>query len=106
MSRTGNQPPGESPPTVREPARNFWPWVGLALLVLAGIPWYLPAGTIGPIVFGLPLWTVVAMASSVAVAAYLSWMIARHWNVVEDLEESTGEPVGPDTPLDGLGEKG
>lgn len=104
MSRTTREQP-QNPPT-REPVRTPWPWVGLAVIILVGIPWYLPAGTIGPIVLGLPLWTLVAVASSVGVAAYLSWMVGRFWNLVEDQEEAVGRAIGPDAPsgeLDGRG---
>ncbi|GAA1782763.1 MULTISPECIES: hypothetical protein [Streptomonospora] len=107
MSATsGGRPPEEAGPGRREPIRRPWPWVGLGVIVLAGVPWYLPPGTVGPVVLGLPLWALVAVASSVAVAAYLSWMLSHLWNVVEDVEESAGEPVGPDTPLDDVEGKG
>lgn len=72
----------------REPIRMPWVWVGLFLLTVAGVPWYLPEGTIGPTVLGFPVWTLVTIASSLAVCGYLSWMLLRRWNLVEDEEES------------------
>ncbi|SFQ59628.1 hypothetical protein SAMN05421810_110115 [Amycolatopsis arida] len=86
----------------REPIRNPWIWLGLAVIVLVGVPWYLPAGTIGPIVLGLPLWTLVAMGSSVVLCGYLTWVLSRRWNLAEDTEEAgqAGEagdrPAGTD----------
>lgn len=73
-----------------EPIRRPWLWVGMVVLILLGIPWYLPEGTLEPIVFGLPLWTIVAILSSVLFCAYLSWILVRHWNLVEDEEEAPG----------------
>lgn len=72
----------------REPIRIPWIWIGLAVPLLAGIPWYLPEGTIGPTVLGMPLWTWVAIGSSLALCTYLSWVLTRHWNLVEDLEKA------------------
>lgn len=70
-----------------------WVWVGLLALVLAGVPWYLPEGTVGPVVLGFPVWTLVSVLSTLGVCLYLSWMLLRRWNVVEDVEENTaGRP--------------
>lgn len=79
------------PVPVKEPIRMPWVWVGLVLLTVAGVPWYLPEGTIGPTVLGFPVWTLVAIASTLAVCGYLSWMLLRRWNLVED-EEEAGQP--------------
>lgn len=72
----------------REPIRKPWIWVGLLAIVLVGIPWYLPPGTLHPLVFGLPAWTLVAVSSSVGLCGFLHWVLSRHWNLVEDTEES------------------
>lgn len=77
-----------------------WIWVGLGAIVLAGVPWYLPPDTIEPIVLGLPAWTLVAVSSSVGLCAYLTWVISRHWNLVEDHEEAIGESIGPNSAVD------
>lgn len=73
-----------------EPIRKPRIWVGLVLVLLAGVPWYLPAGTIHPIILGMPLWTLIAMLSSVALCAHLTWILTRHWKLVEDEEEGNG----------------
>lgn len=80
----------ERPGPVKEPIRMPWVWVGLVLLTVAGVPWYLPEGTIGPTVLGFPLWTLLAIASTLAVCGYLSWMLLRRWNLVENEEEARG----------------
>lgn len=79
----------------REPIRNPWIWIGLIAIILVGIPWYLPPGTLHPLVFGMPMWTLVAVASSIGVSGFLHWALSRHWNLVEDAEESP-DPASTD----------
>jgi hypothetical protein len=93
------------PAIVREPIRKPWVWVGLGAIILAGIPWYLPAGMVEPVVIGLPAWTIVAVGSSVLLCGYLTWVLSRHWNLVEDYEEETGDCIGPDSAVDELGRR-
>lgn len=92
--------PNEGGSEPREPIRAPLAWSGLLLLVLVGVPWYLPEGTIGPVVLGFPLWTLLAVLSSVALCAYLSWMLLSLW---ETPEQRTEAPEGPprEAPHDG-----
>ncbi|GAB3292828.1 hypothetical protein GCM10027563_32220 [Parasphingorhabdus pacifica] len=84
--------------------RQPWLWVGVIAIILAGIPWYLPEGAITPIVLGVPLWTLSAVGSSVALCGFLHWALSRHWNLVEDDEEATTGPT--DTAPGERGERG
>lgn len=70
-----------------EPIRMPWVWVGLIALIVAGVPWYLPEGMIGPTLFGFPVWTLVSVASTLMLCGYLSWMLLRRWNLIEDTEQ-------------------
>ncbi|SDQ24807.1 hypothetical protein [Actinopolyspora saharensis] len=76
----------------REPIRAPLAWAGLLLLVLVGVPWYLPAGTIGPVLLGFPLWTLIAVLSSLALCGYLSWMLLSRWETPEQHADSPQEP--------------
>lgn len=49
---------------VKEPIRKPWIWVTLAVIVLSGIPWYLPQGSVRPVFLGLPYWMFIAVFSS------------------------------------------
>lgn len=89
----GQQPPSRSRPP-REPIRKPWIWAWLVAILLLGIPWYLPSGVIEPVVLGLPLWTIVAIASSILLCGYLTWVISTQWNLVEDEEEAADEERG------------
>lgn len=95
MDRRG----GEGPP-VKEPIRKPWIWVVLTVIVLAGIPWYLPQGTVRPIFLGIPYWMFIAVASSLALCGFLSWLCLTQWEVVEAEEEreraGREEAVGSD----------
>lgn len=72
----------------REPIRKRWIWPVLILIVLAGVPWYLPQGTIRPVIFGVPFWLLLSVGFAVLFSAILSWICTRHWNLVEDQEDS------------------
>lgn len=77
---------GERSP-VKEPIRKPWIWVVLTVIVLAGIPWYLPQGTVRPVLFGVPYWMFIAVAFSLALCGFLSWLCLNEWDVVEAEEE-------------------
>lgn len=77
---------GERPP-VKEPIRKPWIWIVIVIILLAGIPWYLPLGTVEPVFFGVPYWMLIAVASSLALCGFLSWLCLNQWEVVEAEEE-------------------
>lgn len=78
---------GERSP-VKEPIRKPWIWVALTVIVLAGIPWYLPRGTVQPVFLGIPYWMFIAVASSLVLCGFLSWLCLNEWDVVEAEEEA------------------
>lgn len=75
---------------VREPIRSPWVWVVMALIILGAVPFYLPTGSVTPLVAGVPYWMLVSAAFTLAFAAFTSWLCLRWWNLVEDEEEHTG----------------
>ena len=52
----------------------------LALIMLAGVPWYWAQDRVEPFIFGLPVWAFVSLAWSVLLAVYTAWIIIRHWD--------------------------
>ncbi|RNL84148.1 hypothetical protein [Halostreptopolyspora alba] len=76
-----------SPRQPREPIRKPWIWVVLAAIILVSVPWYWPPETIHPIVFGLPLWSLVTLAGSVVLCGFLSWVCRTQWETPDDGEE-------------------
>lgn len=73
-------------------------WVIYALLIALSIPWYFPAGSGEPLVFGFPLWCFVSLCCYVGVALLTIRRLDRLWDdQVERLEKSEGgrqESVG------------
>lgn len=81
-------------PGGREPVRRPWLFVGLLVIVLVGTPVWYPTGTIEPLVFGVPYWFAISVASTLAFAAFVSWICLRHWNLVEPAEEAAARDRG------------
>lgn len=73
--------------TVREPVRSPWVWMTMSVLILGGVPFYLPTGGVDPVVAGVPYWMAISIAFTFAFAAFTSWLCLRWWNLVEDEEE-------------------
>lgn len=72
---------------VKEPVRKPWIWVLMTFVILAAIPWYLPVGTVEPIILGIPYWAVITVVFSLVLCGYLSWLCLFEWDVVEEEEE-------------------
>ncbi|MDP3487150.1 MAG: hypothetical protein Q8S19_04360 [Bacillota bacterium] len=65
----------------KEPIRFGWVWVVLAIIILAGVPWYLPKGGIHPIIFGMPYWAVISVLSTIALAVFLNYVVTNYWDM-------------------------
>ncbi|WP_173916725.1 hypothetical protein [Halobacillus sp. Marseille-Q1614] len=73
---------------VKEPIKKKWIWIGLALIMLAIVPWYFPKSAEVPIILGFPYWALISLFFSIVLCAYLSWLCVTQWDIVEDLEEN------------------
>lgn len=73
---------------LREPIRSPWLWVAMAVVVVAGVPLYLPTGSIRPLVGGVPYWLLISIAATVAFSALTCWACLRDWNLAEPAEEA------------------
>ncbi|MEQ3552312.1 hypothetical protein WIS52_17705 [Pseudonocardia nematodicida] len=88
-------PTGVDPAAEREPIRSPWLFAVLFALVLVGTPLWYPTGAIEPLVFGVPFWFAIAVATTVLFSAMCCWICLRRWNLVEPVEQATGAPIGP-----------
>lgn len=79
---------------LREPIRSPWVWAVMVLIILAGVPLYLPTGAIEPVVLGIPYWMALSVFFTLLFAAFTSWLCLRWWNLAEP-EEEGGTADGP-----------
>lgn len=62
-----------------EPVRTRWYLPSVLLLLVIGTPWYLPHAIADRLVAGLPVWTLISLATAVglscvvAVASLVAW---------------------------------
>jgi len=76
---------------VKEPIRYIWIWVALVVILLISIPWYLPKGTIYPIILGFPYWAFISVVSVICLSAFLVYIMHKYWDM-EALMEDEKEP--------------
>ncbi len=72
---------------LREPIRSPWIWAVMVVIILGGVPLYLPAGATEPLVLGIPYWMALAVVFSLLFSAFTSWVCLRWWNLAEPEEE-------------------
>lgn len=85
----------------KEPIRKPWIWVVMVLIMLAAIPWYLPKGTIGFVLLGVPYWMLISVALTLLMCGYVSWLCFTQWDVVEAEEEREHSDRAEDTGSEG-----
>lgn len=81
----------------KEPIRKPWIWVLTVLILLASIPWYLPKGSIGFVLLGVPYWMLISVAFTLIMCGYVSWLCFTQWDVVEAEEEQDRPSREPET---------
>lgn len=69
-----------------EPVHRRGLWIALAVIVLAGVPIYLPSATIDPVILGVPLWLLVSVLAAIAMSALLCYACLRWWSLAEPAE--------------------
>jgi len=69
--------PGER----REPIHSPWFWAWLGFLLLAGVPWYLPLGSVHPVLWGVPYWVWLSVGLSLVFGFSIRWGCLRLWRV-------------------------
>jgi hypothetical protein len=65
---------------VKEPVRTRWYLPSVLALLVVGTPWYLPHSIADRLVGGLPLWTMISLASAVGLAGVISLAALSAWN--------------------------
>jgi hypothetical protein len=79
---------------VREPVRIKWIWPVLVVIILLGVPWYLPQGTIEPVIMGFPYWAFISFLMTAILSLFLGYVINRCWDMETLLDNSSGKDKG------------
>ncbi|MBE3519141.1 MAG: hypothetical protein IMW97_02435 [Firmicutes bacterium] len=74
---------------VREPVRVKWIWPVLVAIILLGVPWYLPQGSIEPIILGFPYWAFISVVMTIALSFFLGYVILNWWSMESLLDEDS-----------------
>lgn len=75
----------------KEPIKNPKVWVIIGILIALITPWYFPAGSYHPLIFGVPYWAWIIIAASLLLSAFLSYVLKYQWQLEEDIEEEEGK---------------
>lgn len=67
-----------------EPLKQRWYVPALILFIVISVPWYRPAGQIGRIVAGLPIWIWISLGCTFAVSCLTAAAILWCWRDDED----------------------
>ncbi|UJL45711.1 hypothetical protein KFZ58_15160 [Virgibacillus sp. NKC19-16] len=78
---------------IREPIKSKKLWIVLGILFLLSFPWYLPAGSYEPLIYGIPYWAWIVLIVSIAISATLTFAIKNLW--ITDEDDSDGEENSP-----------
>jgi hypothetical protein len=70
----------------QEPRKKRWIWLVYLFLFAAAIPWYWPLSYRGSLVVGLPMWVAVTVATTVLLASWTVFVIAKYWRDPSDAD--------------------
>lgn len=74
---------------VREPVRVKWIWPVLVVIILLGVPWYLPQGSIEPVIMGFPYWAFISLVMTIVLACFMAYVLTNCWNMESVLDEAS-----------------
>ncbi len=66
-------------------------WAAYVVLLGLSIPWYFPAGSGEPLVFGFPLWCLASLVCYVLVALLTVWRLDALWEGQTGAVRESGE---------------
>ncbi|AQS55976.1 MAG: hypothetical protein LOD88_13655 [Novibacillus thermophilus] len=69
---------------IKEPIKNVKIWMVLGLIFLLSVPWYFPQGSYQPLIFGIPYWALFIIAVSIALSAFLTYVLKYEWHMEEE----------------------
>jgi hypothetical protein len=70
----------------KEPIKSKKVWAIIIGIFLLCVPWYLPVGS-SFIIFGAPYWGWIVVLASLAMSAYLTYVLQNEWEIEDDEAE-------------------
>jgi len=67
--------------SAKEPIKKWWVWIVFIILYILAVPWYFPKGYVGPIIFGFPLWALIVFLVTIALAAWVTFVMAKYFRL-------------------------
>ncbi|WP_170006528.1 hypothetical protein [Bacillus fonticola] len=72
---------------IKEPVRKPWIWIVMAVIVIAGVPFWYSEDAIEPFIFGFPYWAFISLVFMLLLCVYLCWLSLTQWNLIEEEED-------------------
>lgn len=63
----------------REPAKQRWYLPALLVLIVLSVPWYREAGSMGALVWGMPVWIWTSLGCTAGVSVLTAVAALRFW---------------------------
>jgi len=71
----------------KEPVKSPLVWILFAVIFALINPWYFPAGSHAPLIWGVPLWAWAIVAASLALSVFVTWVVHYQWDMRTDDNE-------------------
>jgi len=72
---------------ISEPVKKPLVWIGFIILFALINPWYFPAGSWSPLLFGIPYWALIILVASLSLSIFITWVVMTQWETGADEDE-------------------
>lgn len=72
---------------LKEPAKSPLVWIAFGAVLVAINPWYFPAGSFEPLIWGVPYWAWIILAASLGLSVFVHWVVCFQWDMGNDDED-------------------
>ncbi|ERJ18609.1 hypothetical protein T35B1_03921 [Salinisphaera shabanensis T35B1] len=82
----------------KEPVKSPLVWIVFVVVFAAINPWYFPAGSFEPLIWGVPYWAWIILAASLALSVFVTWVVCCQWDMGadDDIGDDRGQYHGQD----------
>ena len=82
----------------KEPVKSPLVWIVFVVVFAAINPWYFPAGSFEPLIWGVPYWAWIILAASLALSVFVTWVVCCQWDMGadDDIGDDHGQDRGQD----------